>query len=354
MGLRKSKMARANEQELPEMTINQVVLDDVEAGTVAWLRDLDEGKMMAAATGKPIFLLFTEMPGCQTCTMFGRNILDNTDIVDAIHEEFVPVLINNRGWTSHDRRVLREYNEAYLNNPVVRFLDANGEDLIPRKDNDYSLESMKFRMTQAVSAAGLSGDDLFNRARRSASSVSTEGSDTESIPSRASTTSGSQSPVRTSIVRKTRATVFFVMSCFWEGEGCIDMVAAKFPGLVQETRAVWVKTDEAVKVVLKTTDRDALKQFLCAVHQTGCASTVLTDDETVLRVLTKSSNRNFFSVRQANRMDISLPAKPSDQKYYLRHTNFKNEKLTEAQKMEINGKMWAKVRRGADVQIAAC
>ena len=35
----------------------------IEIGTVAWLRDLDAGKAVAARTCKPILLLFQEVPG---------------------------------------------------------------------------------------------------------------------------------------------------------------------------------------------------------------------------------------------------------------------------------------------------
>ncbi|QDU86364.1 hypothetical protein Pla163_35150 [Planctomycetes bacterium Pla163] len=35
----------------------------IEIGTVAWLRDLDAGKAESARTGKPILLLFQEVPG---------------------------------------------------------------------------------------------------------------------------------------------------------------------------------------------------------------------------------------------------------------------------------------------------
>lgn len=47
----------------PETPKNVIENEDVETGQVAWLRDLDQAKRRSADTGKPIFLLFQEIPG---------------------------------------------------------------------------------------------------------------------------------------------------------------------------------------------------------------------------------------------------------------------------------------------------
>lgn len=44
----------------PELSQNG---QPIEIGTVAWRRDLEAGKAEAARTGKPILLLFQEVPG---------------------------------------------------------------------------------------------------------------------------------------------------------------------------------------------------------------------------------------------------------------------------------------------------
>lgn len=64
-------------------------------------------------------------------------MLSNTVIVDAIEQNFIPLAIyNNKG--GKDRTVLKRYGEPRWNNPVVRIIDAEGENLIRRIAGDYS------------------------------------------------------------------------------------------------------------------------------------------------------------------------------------------------------------------------
>jgi len=44
------------------------------------------------------------------------------------------------------------FNEPAWNNPVVRFIDSKGKDLIPRKDGIYSLKGMARRASDALYA----------------------------------------------------------------------------------------------------------------------------------------------------------------------------------------------------------
>src|SRR5689334_1545101 len=66
-----------------------------ELGRVHWLRDLQAGQAEAAKTGKPMLILFQEVPGCSNCTHFGNNTLSHPLIVEAIETYFVPVCIYN-------------------------------------------------------------------------------------------------------------------------------------------------------------------------------------------------------------------------------------------------------------------
>ena len=98
-----------------------------ELGNVDWSRSFDTALKRARATGHPLFVLFQEVPGCNTCVSFGEQVLTHPLLVEAIEEEFVPVAIyNNRGGA--DRAVLERYGEQPWNNPVVRFLDSDGRD----------------------------------------------------------------------------------------------------------------------------------------------------------------------------------------------------------------------------------
>ena len=77
------------------------------AGTVTWLRNLDAALAASAKTQKPVFALFQEIPGCAGCRQFGRDVLSNPLLVDAIENEFTPLLIHNN-MTGYDAAVLSQ------------------------------------------------------------------------------------------------------------------------------------------------------------------------------------------------------------------------------------------------------
>ncbi len=52
-----------------------------ELGAVTFSRDFDGSLVQSKETGKPIFLLFQEIPGCSTCTNFGKNVLSHPKLV---------------------------------------------------------------------------------------------------------------------------------------------------------------------------------------------------------------------------------------------------------------------------------
>ena len=52
-----------------------------------------------------------------------------------------------------DQELLNRYEEPAWNYQVVRFLDASGKDIIPRKDRIWTLEGVASRMVQALKAA---------------------------------------------------------------------------------------------------------------------------------------------------------------------------------------------------------
>ncbi len=116
-----------------------------ELGKVSWYRDFDQALALSRKQNKPVFVLFQEVPGCLTCRNYGKGVLSNTVIVDVIEQNFIPLAIyNNKG--GKDRTVLKRYGEPSWNNPVVRIIDAEGENLIRRIAGDYS----KSRVAQEV------------------------------------------------------------------------------------------------------------------------------------------------------------------------------------------------------------
>ena len=73
-------------------------------------------------------------------------------LVEAAETEFVPVAIRNNV-KGYEADVLKRYEEPAWNNPVVRFLDADGEDVIPRQDRVWQTGPLLARMTRALRAA---------------------------------------------------------------------------------------------------------------------------------------------------------------------------------------------------------
>lgn len=137
--------------EPPEQATNPVAV-----GTVRWGRNFESAMAAAKTTGKPIFVLFQEVPGCAGCQQFGRDVLSDATVVKMIEENFVPLLIPNNS-PGKDAELLARFNEPAWNYQVVRFLDSNGHDLIPRKDRVWAAPELKQRMKLALEkkSAGL-------------------------------------------------------------------------------------------------------------------------------------------------------------------------------------------------------
>src|SRR5258706_973783 len=60
-----------------------------ELGKVRWHRDFDAATAESRASGRPLFVLFQEVPGCSTCVSFGDQVLSHPLLVDAIEKEFI-------------------------------------------------------------------------------------------------------------------------------------------------------------------------------------------------------------------------------------------------------------------------
>jgi Thioredoxin-like len=122
-------------------------------GKVHWGRDLNAALAASKASGKPVFALFQEVPGCAGCRQFGRDVLSDPTIVEAIEAEFTPLLIHNNA-SGGDAEVLQRFGEPAWNYQVVRFLDASAKDLIPRKDQVWTTGPLAQRMIAALAKAG--------------------------------------------------------------------------------------------------------------------------------------------------------------------------------------------------------
>ncbi len=271
-----------------------------ELGRVKWDRDLDAALATSAESGKPVLLLFQEVPGCGTCVSFGRSPLSHPLLVEAIEDAFVPVAIHNNK-PGRDGAVLRRYREPAWNFPVMRFLDAGGTDILPRRDRIWRSGGVAMRLIEALEAAGRPVPDYLRLAA------------SETAPERT-------------------AMATFAMQCYWEGEarlGALDGVLA--------TRAGWLEGNEVVEVVF---DPAVLgyETLLSSARQMGCAKKVYTHDLEQLRAATKLVGDDAKPPGSPARS-----ARASDQKFALQRNELRYLPLTPMQATKVN----AELRRSA-------
>ena len=130
----------------------EIKTNPIEVGHVRWQRDFDHALMESADNGKPLFVLFQEVPGCSGVKKFGREVLTNPSLVEAIENEFIPVLVYNNRQGGTDELLLKRYKEPSWNYQVIRFLNAEGHDVIPRKDRVWTTSGVASRMIEALLA----------------------------------------------------------------------------------------------------------------------------------------------------------------------------------------------------------
>lgn len=69
--------------------------------------------------------------------------------VEAIETLFIPLVIHNNK-DGKDKEILDKYNEPAWNNPVVRFVDSDGNDIIKREDGLYQSLQILLRMKEVL------------------------------------------------------------------------------------------------------------------------------------------------------------------------------------------------------------
>lgn len=133
------------------MFSNFIRAAEIEVGEVEWERDLKKACTNSGISGKPVLVLFREVPGCSGCKKFGKEVLSHPQIVEAIESEFEPILVyNNR--PGPDAETLNSLGEPSWNCQVIRFLNSRGKDVIPRKDRVWTTESLAARMMEALAS----------------------------------------------------------------------------------------------------------------------------------------------------------------------------------------------------------
>lgn len=230
-------------------------------------------------------------------------MLSHPILADAIENEFVAAAVYNSvraGDASSDARALARFAEPAWNNPVVRYVDAAGRDLVPRRDGVYAPGAVAARMIEALEAAR------------------------KSVPAylRLAAIEFGDHP-------RSRAT--FEMHCFWEGEarlGAIDGVLATRPGFIGGTPSVEVVEVEFDARVV------SFGALVAEAKRQGCARTAYAHDP---KDASGTSDARLLSPERAR------DAAESDRKRSLSLSPLRLLPLTEAQSCRVN----AALARGA-------
>ena len=204
------------QQTLPSVPSVAKPSNPVEIGNVNWGRDLKAAFSTSEQSGKPVFLLFQEVPGCAGCQKFGREVLSDPLLVEAIEENFHPVVVFNNRNSGSDFAILKKYKEPAWNYQVVRFVDYKGDDIVPRKDKVWTTGGIATRMVAAL-----------RQAQRP-------------VPKYLLTIAARSRTDSTTLAA-------FAMSCFWTGEyrlGKIDGVLATEAGWLDGREVTLVRYDK--------------------------------------------------------------------------------------------------------------
>jgi len=265
----------------------------VELGKVKWLRNYDEAVQMATEKDKPIFILFQEVPGCSTCKNYGKDVLSNPLIVEAIEDLFIPLAIHNNKQGA-DEKILKKFGEPSWNNPVVRIISSDEKQLVPRVAREYSATQLVAAMNAALAEDNREIPGYLNLLQ-------------EELTAHAS---GLQE-------------TYFSMYCYWSGEKNI----AKQSG-VAYTEAGFMDGKEVVRV-LYSPSLVSYEHLLEEASRVQCASSSYSDDRRELAVSKKvlGSGKQYGTKKYR---------KAHDDKYYLNRSNLKEINLTDLQKSRIN------------------
>ena len=76
-------------------------------------------------------------------------MLSHPLIVDAAEENFVPTCVYNNV-DGEDARVLAIFEEPSWNNPVVRIIDGDGNDLVARNGDKWTVRAVAASMVAAL------------------------------------------------------------------------------------------------------------------------------------------------------------------------------------------------------------
>ena len=284
---------RAGDRTPPATPTAPWTLGHRELGRVRWLRDLDAATAAAEKAGKPVLLLFQEVPGCSTCVGYGTRVLSHPLIVEAIETLFIPVAVfNNRAGA--DREALERFREPAWNNPVVRIVDADDNSLTPRIAGAYTRAALVDGMVDALGKSKREIPTYLALLQ-------------EELAARAA---GTEAGV-------------FAMPCFWSGEGklgALPGVVATRPGFLHGKEVVEIEFDPAVLPY-----EDLVKE----ARARRCTTTVFTRDRAQ-----QQTARDIVGERARRSDDAIRP--DGVPKYFLAQFYWRHVPMTGLQAARVN------------------
>lgn len=221
-------------------------------------------------------------------------------LVEAIESNFVPLLIrNNVG--GYEGKILKQFKEPSWNNPVVRYLNSDGKDVIPRVDNLWTRGEIASRMAVALRAAN------------------------KPVPEYLNLVADEDRP------RPERATV--AMHCYWEGELKLGNISG-----VRATSAGWIGGKEVVNVEYNPS-QVSYEKLVRTARSLQCASTVFAHNDKQLAIAKKLVGRDAVLIPPANKR---RPVSYTEQKYHLRRTHLRYLPLSPIQLAKVNAAVSAR------------
>ena len=212
-------------------------------------------------------------------------------MVEAIEDLFVPVLVYNN--KSSDSALLKKFNEQSWNNPIVRFLKADGQDAIKRASGVWEVAPMARRMVATLKATGRDVPSYLNGLAIDPASLE-------------------------------NAT--FAMSCYWTGEARLGSIDG-----VMSTTSGWAGGLEVVQLSYDPKLVDYSK-LVSAAQSFQCASKVFAHTDAQLQTAKK-----LVGSRAVKFPGGATKAKLSDQKYQLRTSKgYRSLPLTKHQSTKVN------------------
>ena len=264
-----------------------------ELGDVDWIRDFDKALSQSEIEQKPALVLFQEVPGCSTCVNYGQGPLSHPLVVEAIETLFIPVVVfNNKG--GKDREVLQSFREPSWNNPVVRIMTHDRNELASRVTGNYTTHGLVSAMTDALRKYG---NEVPGYLRLLEQEVGAQSSRTEKG--------------------------VFAMACFWSGEGKLGGlpgVTATLPGFLHGEEVVEVEFDPRIV---------SYEDLVRKAHALNCTRSVFTRDPVQQKIAESLVGKRA----ELSTSEIRPDREP---KFYTAQTSLKYLPMTELQASRVN------------------